>query len=141
LATQWRIALLYLRQDYEGVVRLADGGYAALIERGADASFLADRLVRSLVRIRRLERAVEVANDHWMRSNNPLLQAVVVAASGDVVLTRQWLRYCVEYGYATAAFYEDDLLAPALTNDAFAAVRGEFPREPQGTQKSGATSN
>ncbi len=128
LAPQWRVTVQYLNKNYDGVVATADSQYESLIQQGADAHFLADRLVRSLLHTNRLERATEVANEYWMQTNDPLLRAVVSAASGDVDLTEQWFRYCVDYGYSPAAFHEDEFLASALKSEAFAGVREKFPR-------------
>jgi tetratricopeptide (TPR) repeat protein len=124
----WETEARFVAGDYAAALQLLrqhrDGAFAQPNERWR----YKDRLVRSLVRLKRFDEALHEARAFAKeRNGNLLLPAVVYAAAGDVAKTEAELVKCARRYYGTYAFYNDPDLGPALGRAPFRALRQRFP--------------
>ena len=81
-----------------------------------------DRLVRSLVRLKRFRDAMSVARASTARDGNPFLEVIVHAAAGHVDAATRAMRRSIELGVDEEVFYRDEDAGPALTAEPVAAA-------------------
>jgi tetratricopeptide (TPR) repeat protein len=125
---KWEVEVIWFRQDYAQVVRmLTQHHHREVFSQRFGALQLRDRLVRSLVRIGRLDEALMVVAAPPREEHLNLLEAVIRAAAGDVARTAEALKKCVEVGLGPEDFYHDWDLGPALRTDRFRALRARYP--------------
>lgn len=89
--------------------------------------WVADRLIRSLVRLQRFDEALQIAGAFHEREKDPWFMAVAHAASGDVENCAAALGQCAELGYSADDFYADPEIGAALRSEAFARLRETYP--------------
>ncbi|MCH7734509.1 MAG: hypothetical protein IH961_04760, partial [Chloroflexi bacterium] len=89
---------------------------------------LTDRLVNSLIRLKRFDQAFDIATQHRKANDNePWYPTIVKAAEGDVAATARWLEKCDDYGYISEDYYDDEVLAAALRSPGFESLRKKYP--------------
>jgi hypothetical protein len=87
-----------------------------------------DRLIRSLVRLKRFDEARrELQLTEKRMGRNALLRAVIAAASGDVAATEEYLRSIRNQPFTLQSCYGDPDLGPALQGEAFRKLREKYP--------------
>jgi hypothetical protein len=133
----WQAEVDWLNKDYAKAAE----AFARGRDRWKDTPEFAhrgpDRLVRSLIRLKRADEAWrELARDPAVPANDPLLEAAVRAANGDVIGAGKAMDKWVGMGRPSAAFYSDEDLGPLLRTEAFGQLREQFP--PPAAKKDGA---
>jgi tetratricopeptide (TPR) repeat protein len=124
----WDLEVRWLKQDYEGVVKMAAGRPAEVDDTSHYGWKIDDRLVRSLVKLKRASDAVREAETVTRKQNgNPLLLVLAHAASGDVKQTMALLEKRQRYSYFLRSCYQDPDLGPILRSEPFRALREKFP--------------
>ena len=84
-------------------------------------------LIRGLIRLKRFDAAAAEADRLAHRTDDPLYPTLVHAARGNVEETAGGLARCVEAGYSTAEFYDDDILGQALRSEPFRELARRYP--------------
>lgn len=123
---RWEIQLLALKKDDAAIVKTV----AALRAEKApfnDRMFLADKLVRALVHLKKHDEAVREAEAAVkVRYADRLLLVLARAAQGDVAKTIEAAERMDNGG--RFRFYRDPDLGPLLAQDAFRPFRDRFPQ-------------
>lgn len=123
----WEIEVLWLRQEYDKLVPLLNENRQVLLASNKTAWLIYDRLIRSLVRLKQLDKALEEAAALAKNEKDSLMLAVVSAAGGDVPKTSAALAQCLEEGRTAKDFYADPDLGPLLRTEPFRGVREKYP--------------
>jgi tetratricopeptide (TPR) repeat protein len=116
----------WLDKDYAGVVDCLTGKRERILQEQNNRWMFADRLVRSLARLKRTDEALK----EWralQANSNPVLEAVIHALAGDVAQTETALARCVAKGSGTWAFHNDPDLGPILRSDPFQKLCQKYP--------------
>src|SRR5262249_29735793 len=79
----WDLEARWLAEEYEKVVKLATANRAPFLSSPAHRWKVVDRLIRSLVRLKRFKEAIKEAEEVVDAKTNPNLPVLVYAASGD----------------------------------------------------------
>jgi tetratricopeptide (TPR) repeat protein len=123
----WDAEARWLKGDYaETVDLLRKQERRAFLRDGK----LRDRLVRSLVRLRRFDEARQEAVAAPGRGGGRVLLALVHASAGDVARTTEVVQACAGQPYLLRSLYRDPDLGPLLRGERFRSLRERFP-EPQ----------
>jgi predicted Zn-dependent protease len=131
----WDVEIRWLKQDYEGVLKLLDdhkGVFAEPRHRWKYEAFL----VRALVKMKRFDDAVKQAETFAKRKyGNQLLLVLAHAARGDVKQTIAVIEgHKHSNAYLVSDCYRHEDLGPILRSEAFRDFRDRFPepKEPFG---------
>jgi len=119
----WEAESKWLAHDYNGVVDVLGRDRDAILSDAANASHYEDRLVRSLVRLKKYSDAARAAKESTDRDGDPWFEAVVAVAAGDVGRAGPLLDQCAARGYTLAEFDADADIAPSLKTPAFRELR------------------
>lgn len=124
----WEAEAKWFGREYEKAVRLLVEHRRTILANKERRGTFEDRLVRSLVRLKRFDEAVKEARAADPDEGGLLLQAVAHAAAGDLVRTAEALDRCVkDGGYPVEAFYDDPDLGQALRGERFRELRKKYP--------------
>jgi len=115
-----------------------DGQYDRVLDHLADVNSLTadddaaigtydNLLVRSLLRLDRLDDAMVAAREATRRRGDPFYEAIVHAFAGDVGPTVRLIERCVELGHQPQAFYDDFDLGPVIAGPQYAALHQMYP--------------
>jgi hypothetical protein len=119
----WEAESQWLARDYQGVVDVLDRERDAIMADPDNAPRYEDRLVRSLIRLRKFDAAARAAKGSTDRDGDPLFEAVVAIASGDVSRGGPLLERCAALGYSPDKFDADVDAGPIFNNPAFRELR------------------
>ncbi|MGA2701594.1 MAG: tetratricopeptide repeat protein [Isosphaeraceae bacterium] len=119
----WEAESKWLARDYNGVVNALGRDREAILSDPANAPHYEDRLVRSLVRLKKYSDAARAAKESTDRDGDPWFEAVVAVAAGDVDRAGPLLEQCAARGYTLAEFDADADVAPLLKTPAFSELR------------------
>src|SRR5262249_36900388 len=121
----WELNVLWLRNDYAGVVRYLDDKRDFFSKRSN--RYPADeRRIRSLIKLGRTDEAVEAAKQQQRGVSGEQLLALVHAARGDVSATIAALGERPSR-YVISSCYTDADLGPLLRGETFKPFRDRFP--------------
>jgi len=123
----WEAEVQWLRGNYQKVVDICCGQRESILSDPDNLGRFEDRLIRSLVRIGRLDEAMEEAKVSSARDGDVWFEAVVHAVAGRTAETSESLAVCAGRGYEPADFYDDPELGPALRSTEFAHLRQKYP--------------
>jgi tetratricopeptide (TPR) repeat protein len=126
----WELEARWLEGDYAKVVTLITDHRPALLASAVHRWKVSDRLIRSLVRLKRFDEALKEADVARDGKPAPFFRAVVHAAAGDVAKTEQVLQECVDRHEWIGRFYTDPDLGPILRSETFRKLRSKYP-EPE----------
>ena len=129
----WHAKALFLRGRYDQTVQFLRDNWQAAGEAD-DLEPFDDLLVRSLVRVGRLDEAVKHAARITARTGDPWYEAVAYAAAGDLANAAQAFAACLRHHHRTADFYDDPDIAAALASEALAPLRKQYPPPAADTQ-------
>ncbi len=113
----WTAAAAYVRNDFAGTIGALASPPAGLTSDPALAGLADELLVRSFIRLERLDEALLAARESAERDGDPLHLAVVHAVRGDVLRTGAALATLEAIGYRSADFHADPDLGQALRSD------------------------
>ena len=119
----WEAEARWLAGDYQGTVDVLHRDLDATLADSDDVARYDDRLVRSLIRLKRFREAALAAKESTDRDGDPWFEAVVAVCSGDVDRSVSLLRRCAERGYTVADFDGDPDLAPVFKTPKFRSLR------------------
>ncbi len=119
----WEAESRWMAKSYEQVVAILSRERNAILSDPERMAQFEDRLIRSLVRLKKYPEAATAAKESTERDGDPWFEAIVAAASGDVPGASELLGKCADRGYTRADFDADPDLAPALAAPAFSAAR------------------
>jgi hypothetical protein len=122
----WQAEVHFTKKDYAAVLPLAVE-YGRRNPEAAVPPRLADRWVRSLVRLGRPMEAVAVAESVEPDAAGMTLRAIVTAANGSVAVTTGHLRTLRRLGTTPAELYADPDLGRLIRQPGFAGLHKEFP--------------
>ena len=122
----WHAKALFLRGRYDQTVQFLRDNWQAAGEAD-DLEPFDDLLVRSLVRVGRLDEAVKHAARITARTGDPWYEAVACAAAGDPADAAQAFAACIRHHHRIADFYADPDIAAALACEALAPLRKQYP--------------
>jgi len=114
---------LWLTHDYQGVVGVLDRDRDAIMADPDNAPWYEDRLIRSLIRLKKFDAAARAAKGSTDRDGDPLFEAVVAIASGDVCRAGPLLERCAALGYSPDKFDADVDAGPIFKSPAFRELR------------------
>ncbi len=131
---RWGAELSYLRGDYLAAKIAIDALRGACLEHKRLARWYDDRLVRSLIRLKRFDDALRAARDATeRRDGDPLYEFLAYSAAGRVAEVLRVTRHLIDRGYAIEWLYDDEDSGPNLRNQpAFAPFRQAFRRHDDG---------
>jgi hypothetical protein len=86
-----------------------------------------DRLIRSLVRLKRLDDVLRENRALKEDTPDPWYATLILALAGDVGRVEQNLQKLVKQGHSVQSFYDDPDLGPALRSERFAKLRAKYP--------------
>ncbi len=128
----WETEARWLAGDYAGALKLLNEHRLGAFADNQHKWKFGDRLVRSLIRLKRFDEAGKEAEAIAKEKfGNLLLPAIVYASAGNVAKTGAALEELVKRRYTAHAFYGDADLGTALRSEPFRALRARYP-EPQG---------
>jgi tetratricopeptide (TPR) repeat protein len=121
----WEAEIQWLRGDYSAVVETLQRHRDQVLSKRQNEYQFDDRLVRSLVRLQRLDEAQKEAD----RSKNPLLLVLVSAARSNVGSAKEaMLRYLDDEDADVSDVYNDPDIGPRIRTPAFESFRRRWPR-------------
>ncbi len=115
----WEAESEWIGKRYDQVVDVLARDRAAILTYPEYASHFDDRMVRSLVRLKRFAEAAAAAKESTKRDGDPWFEAVVAVASCDVDQSSKLLPQCVSRGYTLKEIESDQDMGPALKTAAF----------------------
>lgn len=124
----WEVEVHWLNQKYDDAVQVLNSQRTAILANEANKRKFQDRLIRSLVRLKRVEEAHKEIKA--MKVEDKMLRAVVAAARGDMVTTELLLAELFKEEEDSSMFYEDPDLGPLLRSERFRALREKYPPPP-----------
>jgi predicted Zn-dependent protease len=133
----WEAEARWLLGDYEGTVAILRKQGRRALALPAHTWRLRDRLVRSLVRLKRFDEALKEAQARGPGGRNMVLEVLVRAAAGDMAKTAEALQAGGDRPYLVASCYRDPDLGPLLRGDRFRAVRERYPEPKEGDEPLG----
>jgi hypothetical protein len=113
--------------DYETALQVLTEHRRDILTNEANRDPFYHLLVRSLIRAKRFEVAIQEAEAVWGKGTGSLDVAAAHAAAGNVTKTAQALERCEKEGYEAADFHNDPDLGPALRSDRFRELRQKYP--------------
>lgn len=125
----WDVTVLWMKNDYQATVEAVLTGRAALLaptspHRSTSESYL----VRSLVRLKKFDQAIEEAEKMNKQKDGPqILLVLAVASTGDVARTLVHVDKFRMPRYLIEDCYDDVDLGPILRSDAFTPFRKRYP--------------
>jgi tetratricopeptide (TPR) repeat protein len=119
----WEAEARWMAGDYQGTVDVLRRDRYAILADSDDVSRYDDRLVRSLIRLKKFHEAGQSAKESTDRDGDPWFEAVVAFCSGEVDRSRTLLGQCAERGYTLADFDGDPDLGPVFKTPKFRSVR------------------
>jgi tetratricopeptide (TPR) repeat protein len=123
----WEAESRWMAHDYQGTVDVLLRDRDAILADSDLVSRYDDRLVRSLVRLKKFPAAAEAAKASTERDGDPWFEAVVAVCSGSVDRSRPLVERCVERGYTLADFDGDADLAAVFKSGEFHSLRDTLP--------------
>lgn len=128
----WSIEASYLQKDYDAVVKAIEAERATLLKTSSHRWKCEGYLVRSLVRLKKVDEAIREAESIAKRKDGTqLLLALALASKGDVKGVLAHLETKMAQRYLIEDCYYDEDLGPLLRSDAFRAVRDRYPPPPE----------
>jgi Tetratricopeptide repeat len=133
----WEIERLWLKHEYTAIVERLQADRAPLAKEQARRTVIQDRLIRSLVRLKRTDEARRECDVLGENYSAPVLSALTAATAGDVArVTAAADEYAAAHGdFPAYWFYNDPDLGPLLRGPAFAEFRKKYPPPPERNQK------
>jgi predicted Zn finger-like uncharacterized protein len=132
----WELERRWLDGDHAGVVRLIEEDREGVLSRSSFRWRRADRLVRSLIKLKRPADARREARASREKGGSDLLVVLAHAAAGDVPATLKAAEEATrDSDWVVASFYHDTDLGPILRSEAFADFRKKYPPPKDESQK------
>ena len=119
----WEAESRWLTQDYQGVVAVLGREHDAILADPDNASRLEDRMIRSLIRLKKFNQAAKVAKESTARDGDPLFEALVAIAAGDAARATPLVEQCVSAGYRIEDLEADADAGPVFKSPAFSELR------------------
>lgn len=123
LLGSWEAEACWLRKDDKGTIEILNKHRDSILSDEALIERFDDRLVRSLVRLKDFDEALNAAKASTIRDGDPWFEAVVYVAKGDVTQSESALKQCLAHGYAISDFEADSDMGDPFKSSAFEAVR------------------
>ncbi|MEM7227890.1 MAG: hypothetical protein AAF432_03660 [Planctomycetota bacterium] len=123
----WDAHISWFNGEYRAVLNQIAEVNSLVADDALSIKLYDELLVRSLVRLDRLDEALDAAAHATARSRDPYFEAIVHAAAGRVAPTIRTLESCVELGYEPSQFYRDDDLGPIIAGEPFAMLHQLYP--------------
>jgi tetratricopeptide (TPR) repeat protein len=124
----WELERRWLDDDHAGVVRLIEEDREGVLSRPSFRWRRTDRLVRSLIKLKRHADARREARVSRKKGGSDLLVVLAHAAAGDVPASLKAAKEATRNSdWVVASFYHDPDLGPILRSEAFADFRKKYP--------------
>lgn len=124
----WQAEAHFVARDYAAAVQTIEDNASILMTHDDTRWRSEDRLIRSLIHLKRFDDADSYAQALANRDDDIWYAALVAAARGDLAETERLLDRCIEeHDWEPHEFYDDTILAAALENPAFRALREKYP--------------
>lgn len=123
----WTAEVHWINLDYLKVVQVLLERRPSILSDEANRPRFEDRIIRSLVRLSRIEEAQREARISTSRDEDPWFEAVVAVTSGNVDDARNLLKRCIQRGYSNKDFYADEDMGAQLKSKRMSQLAVEFP--------------